>query len=346
VSTPPDDRQDRAALLEFAKRGDADAFQRLGEPHRRELQLHCYRMLGSFHDAEDLVQETFLRAWRSVARFEGRASFRAWLYRIATNACLNALGSRLRARRVLPDAQGPPSNRIPASPPAAEIAWLEPYPDAALNAIADATATPDARYEMREAVQLAFVAAIQHLPPRQRAALLLHDVLGWPVTDIAPLLRTTVAAVNSALQRARATIEKDVHGRPPAQESAPSDEQRAILERYVQAWERADVDGFAALLSEEAVLSMPPWQDWYRGRDAIRSFFVWTGRPGGHGPFRLLPTAANGQPAFAFYRRLAQPGEWRPHSIQVLTFDGDSIASMVSFVDPSLFPLFGLPSSL
>jgi RNA polymerase sigma-70 factor (ECF subfamily) len=200
-------------LLQRARAEDRDAFQRLAEPHRAELQLHCYRMLGSLHDAEDLVQETYLRAWRGIERFEARTSFRRWLYRIATNACLNALASRKSSRRVLTDTRGVPSDHMPGEP-ANDIAWLEPYPDAALEAIADAAPGPDARYELREAVQLAFIAAIQLLPPRQRAALLLRAVLGWSAAEVARLLDASLPSGNSALQRARAMMEKN----PPAQQ--------------------------------------------------------------------------------------------------------------------------------
>src|SRR5271165_3608542 len=200
---------DQASRIEERpNRNDPEVFQRLAEPFRRELKLHCYRMLGSLSDAEDLVQETFLRAWRGLDEFEGRGHFRGWLYRIATNACLNALASRASARRVLPESQGPPSDRMPAVEPASEIAWLEPYPYLGLEGIADTAQGPDARYELRETVQLAFVAVIQHLPPRQRAVLLLCDVMGWSARETARLLEASAASVNSALQRARATLAK------------------------------------------------------------------------------------------------------------------------------------------
>lgn len=205
MSTPAGEREDEATLLVCAKGGDRDAFQRLAEPYRKEVQLHCYRMLASFHDAEDLVQDTFLRAWRAFDGFEGRASFRSWLYRIATNACLNALASRASAWRVLPEARGPATDTMPGPAPAADIAWLEPYPDAALDGVADAAPGPEARYEMREAVRLSFVAAVQLLPPRQRAVLLLHDVVGWTSAETAALINGSVASVDSLLQRARMT---------------------------------------------------------------------------------------------------------------------------------------------
>ena len=333
-----------ATLLAFARDGNPDAFQRLSAPHRRELQLHCYRMLGSFHDAEDLVQETFLRAWRGIRRFEGRVSFRAWLYRIATNACLNAIARRRSVRRLLPEAHGPPSQQMPGSEPAIDIAWLEPYPDSELEGIADTAPGPEARYEMRESIQLAFIAAIQHLPPRQRAALLLRDVMGWSAHESARLLDATVASVNSALQRARATLEKRLPDERPS--AAPAnDAQRSLLARYLRTWESADVDGLVALLREDAVFSMPPWPQWYRGRDAIAGVFAWTFRPGGNGPFRLVAIGANQQPGFAFYSRF-QGQEWRPHSIQLLTLRDDSIAAMTSFVTPRSFSAFALPAVL
>src|ERR1700716_2474778 len=228
-------------LLDTAKPADHDAFQQLAEPYRRELQLHCYRMLGSVFEAEDLVQETFLRAWRARERFEGRTSFRNWLYRIATNACLNALAS-LKSRRVLPDTSGSPFETFPDAP-ATEIAWLEPYPDSLLEGIVDESPGPDAGYELREAVRLAFVAAIQQLPPRQRAVLLLRDVLGWSAAETALLLEASVASVNSALQRARATLETRFPAGEPTHTPSTDAIQRELLERYVRAWDAADMDG-------------------------------------------------------------------------------------------------------
>ena len=345
MSMSTTDMTDPATDLSFAKRGDRDAFQRLAEPYRRELQLHCYRMLGSLQDAEDLVQETFLRAWRGLAGFEERSSFRTWLYRIATNACLNALAGR--APRVLPEVQGPPSDqpldRMLERGPATDIPWLQPYPEAALEGVADPAPGPEARYEMHEAVQLAFVAAIQYLPPRQRAVLLLHDVLGWSAAESARLLNASVASVNSALQRARATLGKHLPQDQPKPQPASDDRQRALLDRYLRAWESADVDGFVALLREDATVSMPPWREWYRGRESLRRFFDWAWRPGGHGPFRLIPIGANGQPAFAFYCRGDIETEWRAHSIHVLSVHDDSIAKLTFFLNPGLFVSFGLP---
>ena len=323
---------------------DQEAFRQSAERYRRELQLHCYRMVGSYHDAEDLVQETLLRAWRGLDGFDGRASLRTWLYRIATNTCLNALSSRVHGR-VMPDTQGPPSDRMPDREPASDVEWLEPYPDAALDGIADVAPGPDARYEMREAVQLAFIAAIHHLPPRQRAALLLRDVLGWSASESAELLESSVASLNSALQRARAIVETRLRRQREDAFPEPSNEQRAVLERYIRAWETSDVDAFASTLRDDTIFTMPPWRQWYFGRDAIRRFFSGTIRPDGPAPFRLVATGANRQPAFAFYSRRQGP-EWRFHSVQLLVLEGMTIATMTSFVTPTLARVFDLPEIL
>ena len=324
--------------------GPADAGQHTLEPHRRALQVHCYRMLGSFHDAEDAVQETFVRAWHGLPAFEGRASVRNWLYRIATNVCLNALAARAAASRVLPQDVGPPTDQMPDREPATDIPWLEPYPDALLEGVADDRPGPDARYELRESVHLAFVAAIQRLPPRQRAVLLLRDVMGWSAVETAELLESSVAAVNSALQRARTELQDRL---PPsgARVETVSDRDRALLDRYVRAWEQADAGEFTALLKEDAVFTMPPWRQWYRGPRDIAAFFARTARPGGPAPFRLVPTRANGQMAFAFYTRWHSL-DWRLHSIQIVTIGEGAIAGMTSFVVPALGSAFGLPSVL
>jgi RNA polymerase sigma-70 factor, ECF subfamily len=342
----------QSGVLGLARAGDQDAFRQLTEPYRREIQLHCYRMLGSLYDAEDLAQETFLRAWRGLGAFEGRASFRNWLYRIATNACLNALAKRTSVSRVLPEMQGAPAEEMPGIPPATELPWLDPYPDAALEGIADTAPGPDARYELHESVQLAFVAAIQLLPPRQRVVLLLRDVLGWSAAETAVLLDTSVISANSALQRARATLGKQFPtGQPdtPTTLSAPDEQQRTLLDRYVRAWEDADLNEFVALLRDDATLSMPPWPHWYLGRDAIRRFLGWVLRPrpdGSRPLYRVLPTAANGQPAFAFYRSDTEGGDWHAHGIQVLTLQGGMIAAMTTFRDRRLVTAFGFPEVL
>jgi RNA polymerase sigma-70 factor (ECF subfamily) len=339
--------------LNLAGAGDQDAFQRLTDPYRREIQLHCYRMLGSFQDAEDLVQETYLRAWRSLNHFEGRTSLRNWLYRIATNACLNALAKRATIRRALPETQGPPAEGMPEGAPATEVPWLEPYPDAALEGIADTALGPDARYELHESVQLAFVAAIQLLPPRQRVVLLLRDVLGWSAAETAVLLDTSVASANSALQRARTTLGKQFPtGEPNMAPSLPmpDDQQRTLLDRYVRAWEDADLDGFVALLRDDATISMPPWPHWYRGREAIGKLLEWVWRPRTDSTCPpsslLLPTAANGQPAFAVYRRDAEGDEWRAHTLQVLTLHDGAVAAVTAFRDQRFVVAFGFPESL
>ena len=323
---------------------DRDAFERLVTPLRSELRLHCYRMVGSSHEAEDLVQETYLRAWRSLESFAGRGSLRAWLYRIATNTCLNALATRKVAHRLLPDQHSPPSEQLPDGDPATDIPWLAPYPNSQLAGIVDEAPNPAARYETRESVQLAFLALIQSLPPRQRAALLFCDVLGWSAAETASLLGGSSASINSMLQRARSTLcERYPEGRT-RESSAPDQSQRTLLERYVHAWESTDLDGFISLLKEDATYAMPPWKHWYRGRDSIRTFFakVWTA----YGGFRLAPTGANGQPAFALYS--CKPGEatFHAHSIQVLEIQHDTIAALTFYVrplGPTLFEDFGLP---
>jgi RNA polymerase sigma-70 factor, ECF subfamily len=321
------------------------AFERLAEPFRREIKLHCYRMLGSLHEAEDLLQETYLRAWRSYEQFDG-GSFRAWLYKIATNACLNAIASRKSAKRWLPDQRAPATVQMPNGQPATDVAWLEPYPDSALEAVADEAPNPEARYTTRQAVQLAFIAAIQHLPPRQRAVLLLCDVLGWAAAEVANLLGGSTASINSALQRARETLAN----RYPDSASAPAvgplttPEQQELLGRYLLAWEALDVANFVALLKEDATYTMPPLPQWYAGREAIRAFFDWAFKL--YSGFRLVPTAANGQPAFAAYSRQSADAPWTAHSIQVLALERDTISTVTLFAKPDsprLFQAFGLP---
>ncbi len=324
-----------ARLLERARRGDAEAFERLTARHLRELHLHCYRMLGSLHDAEDLVQETLLRAWRALGRFESRSSVRTWLYRIATNACLNALEER--PRRALPSGLVPASDPLdPPRAPILEPVWLEPYPDRLLQELED----PAARYARRETIELAFLAAIQLLPPRQRAVLLLRDVLQWSTAEVEELFDTSAASVASALQRARATLHRPIpQDRPP---TAPTAEERSILERYVRAFERADVQALARLLAEEVEMTMPPDPMWFRGRDHVIAFLehrVFAVR----GPMVLEPTAANRQPAAALYERGAD-GE-TGLAIQVLTVADGLITDITGFVGQGLFLAFGLPTA-
>jgi RNA polymerase sigma-70 factor (ECF subfamily) len=322
------------------------AFERLAEPLRREIKLHCYRMLGSLHDAEDLAQETFLRAWRSFENFDG-TNFRAWLYKIATNACLNAIESRKLAARMLPDQQFPTTTLMPSGTPAADVTWLEPYPDSYLEGIADDAPTPEARYTAREAVKLAFVATIQGLPPRQRAVLLLCDVLGWAANEAATLLGGSTASINSALQRSRETLAKRYpHGQPLAPPKVDPAQQK-LLGRYMKAWEGLDLDNFVALLKEEATYTMPPLPQWYLGREAIRTFFAFAFKT--YGGFRMIPTAANGEPAFAAYSRKNANAPWTAHSIHVLTLEQDAISRLTLFYKPDglrLFDAFGLPLEL
>jgi RNA polymerase sigma-70 factor, ECF subfamily len=320
------------------------SFAQLVEPYRKQIKAYCYRMVGSLHEAEDLTQETFLRAWRSFDAYEGRSSLKTWIFQIATHACIDALRQRKRLRRILPHAEFAPATDMPMGEPPGDIPWLEPFPDAEIEELVDDAPGPDVRYETREAVRLAFVAAIQYLPPRQRALLLLVDVLGWSAKEAASLIGGTPASVNSALQRARTTLMgKYAPSRAVEPQSLQSD-QNALLDRYVRAWEGKDLDGFVALLKEEATYAMPPWRHWYLGRDAIRAFFctVWPQ----YGRFHLLPTRANGHPAFALYVE-GKDAKWRAHSLQVLDIDGERIAGFTAFMQPlgsTLFPAFGLPN--
>ncbi len=282
-------------LLEAARKGDQDAYRDLIEPHRAALHAHCYRMLGSLYDAEDALQEALLRAWRGLSRFQTGKPLRPWLYKIATNACLDAMAKR--PKRVLPMDRGASAD-ADAGPgePIVETVWLEPYPDELLG-LADGYAGPEARYEERESVELAFIAALQHLPARQRAVLILRDVLGFSTREAAECLGTTAASVNSALQRARAAVEE----RLPAQtqqatlRSLGDTRVRAIVERYVDAWERRDVEALVAMLVDDATFAMPPYPNWFHGREAVISFITSTGKP----ELGYATTRANGQPAVA-----------------------------------------------
>ena len=307
------------------------------ETHRPALIGHCYRLLGSAFDAEDAVQETMVRAWQSLDRFEGRSSLRTWLYRIATNVCLDTLSSR--ARRARPMEEGPAGTVDDNLETQPRTHWLEPIPDTlALPSDAD----PFELAAMRQSIRLAFVAALQHLPPRQRAALVLSEVLGWSAVEIAACLDTSVAAVNSALQRGRATlVSRDLTN--PSGEL--SNEQRAMLDRYVDAFLRYDIDSLVALLREDAILSMPPFTLWLQGPDTIGTWLV--GRGNGCRGSKLLPTNASGLPAFGQYRPGQTPGTWTPWAIIVLELSGDRIARWNAFLDVEhLFPLFGLPPQL
>jgi RNA polymerase sigma-70 factor (ECF subfamily) len=335
--------------IETVNLGEEQAFERLSEPFRREIKAHCYRLLGSLHEAEDLVQETYLRAWRSFSRFETASSdelgsFRAWLYRIATNACLNALEGRKQQQRYLPDQLGPAGSSKLEGGPALDVPWLEPYPDATLESLADGAPSPEARYTARESVQLAFVAAIQQLPPRQRAALLLCDVLGWASAEAASLLDSSTASINSALQRARDTLSKRYSNARPISESQPTAAQQRLLGRYLRAWEGHDVDDLVAVLKEDATVVMPPWLQWFIGRQVIGNFFsaAWKTCPG----LRLVPTSANGQAAFAVYEYSGANKRWDAHSIHVLTLGDEAVSAVAIFLEARLFEDFGLPLAL
>jgi len=336
-----------ADLLARARGGDGEAFGLLSEAHRRALQLHCYRMTGSLHDAEDLVQETLLRAWRRLDGFAERAPLGGWLHRIATNACLDALARR--PRRVLPEAvAGPADPTAWPAEPGTEVPWLEPYPDRLLEGLADRAPGPEARYDLRESVELAFVAAIQYLPPRQRTVLLLRDVLGWPAADVAALLSTSVPSVNSLLQRARRALEerRPRHRWEEATVGRPDGRHGALLASLIRAWESADLDALARLLRDDVVMSMPPQPEWYAGRAATVAFLrsVPFG-PRGLAPLRLLPTGANGQAAVGIYPR-APDGGFAPMAVAVLTVHEGLVDQLTGFVDPRLFHRFGLPNRL
>jgi len=331
-------------LLEAARGGDEDAFRRIVERHRAELHAHCYRMLGSLQDAEDALQETLLRAWRGLPGFAGRSSPRTWLYTIATNACLDAIARR--PKRVLPVDYGPPSApQLDPGAPLVESVWVEPYPDAELG-FADGYAAPEARYEQREAVELAFIAALQHLPARQRAVLVLREVLGFSAREVAESLETTVASVNSTMQRARKTVDE----RLPEQSQQATlrtlgDERiRDLVQRYIDAWATGDVDALRALLAEDAVFSMPPWTSWWRGRETIAGFAKTAVEvcP----DTRPVLTRANAQPAVACYALDGQTGRYAALAIDVITLEGSLIKEITAFVNPGIFPRFGLALEL
>jgi RNA polymerase sigma-70 factor (TIGR02960 family) len=330
-----------AATLARARAGDGDAFRELTDPHRRELQLHCYRILGSLQDAEDLVQETLLAAWRGLETFEGRASMRTWLYRIATNRSLNAL--RDRARRpsdvpVLADAPEP-TRRV-------EPIWLEPYPDVLLEHVPDRSPGPEARYEARESIELAFVAALQNLPPQQRAVFVLRDVLGFRTAEVADLLDTGATAVKGALQRARAALGERLPAADRDRAPLPSSaRERRLVDRFAAALQRGDIDDVVALLTDDALLTMPPLPLVYQGHQAIAAFLRYREEARGV-RLRLVPTRANTQPAFGCYLPDAQAAVARPRGLMVLTLEREAVAGITWFADTGVFRHFGLPATL
>jgi RNA polymerase sigma-70 factor (ECF subfamily) len=334
-------------LLGAAQAGDETAYQRLVEPHRRELHAHSYRMLGSVHDAEDALQDALLRAWRGLSRFDGRGSLRAWLYKIATNTCLDAIARR--PKRTLPVDHVPPADPHDGpGEPLVESVWLEPYPDEKLG-LEDGFAAPEARYERRESVELAFIAALQHLPARQRAVLILREVLGYSAQEVADLLETTAASVNSALQRARAAVDERL---PERSQQATlrllgDDGLTDIVDSYVDAWERGDVGAVVAMLTEDATFAMPPLATWFRGREEIAIFLA--GWPlSGLWRWRQVRTRANGQVALAFYSWDEEEESFRPFALNVLALRGELISDVTAFItrsteDPDRAVLARLP---
>jgi RNA polymerase sigma-70 factor (ECF subfamily) len=334
----------RDPLLAAAGRGEADAFARLVEPYRAELHVHCYRMLGSPHDAEDALQDALLRAWRGVQGVRERAALRAWLYRVATNSCHDAI--KRRPARMLPiESMAPLQPEDDPGEPAVEVPWVEPYPDELLG-LEDGRAAPEARYEQREAVELAFVAALQHLPPAQRTALILRDVLGFSAREASEALNTTVASVNSALQRARKTI----HERLPARSQQATlralgdSRARNLVQALMDAWQRADIETVAALLADDATFSMPPYASWWRGRSAITALIARL-QPSCP-PSQSVSVHANGQAALGCYLWDREWGAYRPGTLTVFDLDGALVKNVVSFVLPELFPRFRLPEQL
>ena len=325
-----------------ARTGDEEAFRRLIDPHRRELLVHCYRFLGSVHDAEDTLQETLLAAWQGLRGFEERASLRTWLYRVATNQCLKALRSSSRRPRMI---AFPPGFEPPEPTRLGEVVWLEPCPEVLLEGLADRAPGPEARYEAKQAISLAFVTAVQLLPPRQRAVLILRDVLGFRAGDVADILESTEESVTSALKRARATLRQRLQP-PAAQEPPPPPDsavERGLVERLTQAFEASDVDGVVALLSEDVRLTMPPLPMEYHGRRSAAKFQAAMFRTGR--VFRLVATRANGQPAFGVYLRDPLTGVFHATGLLVLTLAGDRICAMTRFDNSVLVP-FGLPRTL
>jgi RNA polymerase sigma-70 factor (ECF subfamily) len=352
-ATGPTDRE--RELVEAAADGDEGAYRRLVEPLRGELHAHCYRMLGSVHDAEDALQDALLKAWRGLRGFQGRSSPRAWLYRIATNACLDAIARR--PKRVLPPDRGPAAGAGEGpGTPLVESVWVEPYPDELIG-VEDGLAAPEARYERRESVELAFIAALQHLPARQRAALILRDVLGFSARETAASLDTTVASANSALQRARKAAEERLpeESQQAALRTLGEDGLAELVDGYVEAWERGDVEAIVAMLTEDAVVAMPPMPTWYAGREAIAGFLRdfafagrWTGSrfEAGRRRVRLVRGRASGQVALGAYGWDEERGAYVPYALQVLTLRGNRIADVTGFVTPAALPAVGLPAEL
>lgn len=329
--------------LDQARTGDDGAFDQLVAPLRGELHAHCYRMLGSSHDADDALQDALLRAWRGIARFEGRSSFRSWLYTVATRTCLDSIQSR--SRRALPVDLGPASHRaVVGDAPDTEVDWLGPYAD---RGLADGPADPNARYEQREAVELAFVAALQHLPGNQRAALVLFEVLGFSVAEIADTMRTTTTSVNSALARARKVVAAKVPSRTQQQTLRKLDDSklRDVVDGYASALERGDADALVALLTEDVTWSMPPLPHWYDGLEAVTDFAVRVPLTR-CGSWRHVPVTANGQLALGCYLRRDDEDVFSAWSINVFTLDGDRISVITSFIGVEHFEAFGLPTSL
>jgi RNA polymerase sigma-70 factor (TIGR02960 family) len=332
-----------ADLVDRARAGDGEAFRRLTGPHRRELQVHCYRMLGSVQDAEDALQETMLAAWRGLDGFEGRASLRTWLYQVATSRCLNALRA---ARRRPEPAPYDPGAELPEPTRLGEVTWLQPYPDELMAGLADRDPGPEARYERREAISLAFVTALQLLPPRQRAVLILRDVLGFRASETAAMLETTQESVTSALKRARATIAaQDPGGRDTARPPEPgSAAERELTERFTRAFETRDLDALVALLADDVRVAMPPVPLEYHGRDLAARFFAVTAfRPGRS--WRLRPARANGQPAFAVYNPDPHSAIAHANGLLVVTLAGDRVSGLTRF-DNAVLGWFGFPRTV
>jgi RNA polymerase sigma-70 factor (TIGR02960 family) len=327
-------------LLAGAREGDAEAFSTLTEPYRRELQVHCYRLVGSIAEAEDLVQETLFAAWRGISGFAGRASIRTWLYRIATNRCLNAL--RDRTHQPAPVA-APTTVPLPEPSRLSDVPWLEPYPDA-LTGVVEPAPGPEARVENREAISLAFAAAVQTVPPRQRAILVLRDVLGYRGAEVAEMLDTTEDAVASGLKRARSALANRGRSAHPPLPNSPTE--RRVMDAFVTAFERCDVPALVELLTDDAWFFMPPYLQEYQGREAIAEFFTDLGFMHGTRRYRLVPTRANGQPAFGRYLRDPQAGIAHAHGLTVLTLDGEHISRITAFLGTGTLAHFGLPRTV